>query len=191
MTFKPSGGQRESKVQTLIIDEASMLDLGLAATLFRAVEWKAVQRLIFVGDPNQLPPIGTGRVFADLIHWLREEHPESIVRLEHNVRQMENEISGRGRGILALAGLYVRDDPGPDNEGTKAEAEMLLQKVQEGGEVDRDLRVVYWRDPDELVRELEARIVADLEEDSGQTLDRERPYEVWRGVQGRGKRRAA
>lgn len=180
MTFKRSGGKREDKVQTLIVDEASMLDLGLAAALFRAVEWKAVQRLIFVGDPNQLPPIGTGRMFADLIHWLREEHPESIVRLDHNVRQMENEISGRGRGILALASLYVRDEPGVDDEATKADAETLLQKVQEGGEVDTDLRVVYWRDAEELVRELEARIAADLEEDTGGVFDRERPYEVWR-----------
>jgi len=182
MTFKLSRGHREDRVQTLIIDEASMLDLGLAATLFRAVEWKAVQRLIFVGDPNQLPPIGTGRVFADLIHWLREEQPESIVRLDHNVRQMENEISGRGRGILALAGLYVRDEPGIDNESVKAEAEMLLQKVQEGGEVEKDLHVVYWRDAEELVRELEKRIVADLEKDTGQPFDRERPYEVWRAA---------
>jgi exodeoxyribonuclease V alpha subunit len=74
-------------------------------------------------DPNQLPPIGTGRVFADLIQWLRAEHSESIVRLEHNVRQMENEISGRGRAILALAGLYVRDEPGVDDEAVKADAE--------------------------------------------------------------------
>ena len=182
MTFKRIGGKREDKVQTLIIDEASMLDLGLVATLFRAVEWKAVQRVIFVGDPNQLPPISTGRVFADLIDWLRAEQPESIVRLEHNVRQMENEISGRGRAILALASLYVRDEPGVDNEAVKVDAETLLQKVQEGGEVDKDLRVVYWRDSEQLVRELEARIVADLEEDTEDTFDRERPYEVWRAA---------
>ncbi len=180
MTFRRAGGKREDKVQTLIIDESSMLDLGLAAALFRAVEWKAVQRLIFVGDPNQLPPIGTGRVFADLITWLREEQPDSIVRLEHNVRQMENEISGRGRGILALAGLYVRDEPEADNEAAKADAEALLQKVQEGGEVDKDLRVVYWRDAEELTRVLEASIVADLEADTGEAFDRDKPYEVWR-----------
>ena len=29
-----------------------------------------VQRLILVGDPNQLPPIGVGRPFADLVTFL-------------------------------------------------------------------------------------------------------------------------
>ena len=74
-----------------------------------------MQRVIFVGDANQLPPIGTGKVFSDLIAWMREEQPESIVQLETNIRQMENEIEGRGRGILSLAGLYVRKEPGVDN----------------------------------------------------------------------------
>ena len=70
-TFKRTGGQREEAITTYIIDEFSMLDLPLLATLFRSINWKAVQRLVFVGDPNQLPPIGTGRVFADLMDWLR------------------------------------------------------------------------------------------------------------------------
>ncbi len=30
--------------------------------------------MIFIGDPNQLPPIGRGRVFADTIEWLNEEY---------------------------------------------------------------------------------------------------------------------
>ena len=29
-----------------------------------------VTRLILVGDPNQLPPIGPGRPFVDIIAWL-------------------------------------------------------------------------------------------------------------------------
>jgi len=55
-------GEKESKVSTFIIDESSMLDLNLTATLFRAIDWPTVKRLIFVGDPNQLPPIGKGKV---------------------------------------------------------------------------------------------------------------------------------
>src|SRR5437899_2880750 len=157
-----------------------MLDLGLAATLFRAVKWEDVQRVIFVGDPNQLPPIGTGKVFADLITWMREEQPDSMVQLQINVRQMENEIEGRGRGLLSLAGLYVRKEPDVDTEADKAEAEILLQKVQEGGEVDQDLRVIYWRDADHLKEELAARIVADIEEDTGLEFDHHKPYTAWR-----------
>lgn len=66
LTLRQTGGQREDKVTTFVIDEASMLDLEWAAALFRAINWSAVQRVIIVGDPNQLPPIGRGKVFADM-----------------------------------------------------------------------------------------------------------------------------
>jgi hypothetical protein len=77
LTFKRQGGKRAA-VGTLVLDEASMLDLELAAALFRAVDWQHVRRLILVGDPGQLPPIGRGRVFADLIKWLASENPDSL-----------------------------------------------------------------------------------------------------------------
>jgi exodeoxyribonuclease V alpha subunit len=48
LTFKYSG-QREENVTTYVIDEASMLDLELAAALFRAIHWNSVQRVILVG----------------------------------------------------------------------------------------------------------------------------------------------
>ncbi|MFL6546644.1 MAG: ATP-dependent RecD-like DNA helicase, partial [Candidatus Udaeobacter sp.] len=78
MTFKRSGGVKEDKFSTYIIDESSMLDLELIAALYRSINWASVQRLIFVGDPNQLPPIGRGRVFADLIDWLQDSDPASV-----------------------------------------------------------------------------------------------------------------
>lgn len=49
----------------LIVDEASMLDLQLAASLLRAV--RNFTRVIFVGDVDQLPPVGAGDVLRDLI----------------------------------------------------------------------------------------------------------------------------
>ena len=74
LTFKRKDGKRAA-VGTLVIDEASMLDLELAAALFRAIDWQQIRRLILVGDAGQLPPIGRGRVFADLIKWLSAERP--------------------------------------------------------------------------------------------------------------------
>jgi ATP-dependent exoDNAse (exonuclease V) alpha subunit len=49
----------------VIIDESSMLDLRLADSLFRAIGNKT--HVLMVGDPDQLPPVGSGRVLADLI----------------------------------------------------------------------------------------------------------------------------
>ena len=66
-TLKRSGGKLSQDVNTIIVDECSMIDLNLFATLLRAINWNSVQRLILIGDPNQLPPIGRGRVSADTI----------------------------------------------------------------------------------------------------------------------------
>ncbi len=178
-TLKITGGKQEDKYQTYIIDESSMLNLELAATLFRAIHWPSVQRLIFVGDPNQLPPIGLGKVFADIITWMQTEQMESVAELTTNIRQMENRIEGLGTGILDLAGLYVRGTVEDDNESKKAEAEILLQKVQEGGDVDIDLRVSYWNKPEELEKLIESQLISDIETDSEISFDANKPYEAW------------
>ena len=49
----------------VIIDESSMLDLSLGRALLRAI--KPSTQLILVGDADQLPPVGAGEVFADII----------------------------------------------------------------------------------------------------------------------------
>jgi exodeoxyribonuclease V alpha subunit len=49
----------------VVVDEASMLDVELAAALVEACSDGT--RLVFVGDPAQLPSVGPGRVLADLV----------------------------------------------------------------------------------------------------------------------------
>ena len=49
----------------IFIDEASMLNVDLLHSLLKAV--KLGSRIIFVGDKAQLPPIGAGAPFADLM----------------------------------------------------------------------------------------------------------------------------
>jgi ATP-dependent exoDNAse (exonuclease V) alpha subunit len=61
---------------TVIVDESSMLTEDMLGALFDAL--KGVKRFIFVGDPAQLPPIGAGRPFVDLIAKLRPENREAI-----------------------------------------------------------------------------------------------------------------
>ena len=102
LTFRRQGGKRAT-VGTLILDEASMLDLELAAALFRAVDWQQIRRLILVGDSGQLPPIGRGRVFADVIKWLASEYPDNLGRLQQNLRLLLNKIEGKGSAIMTLS----------------------------------------------------------------------------------------
>lgn len=60
--------------KTVIIDECSMLTEEMFGALLEALS--KAQRIIFVGDPNQLPPIGAGRPFADLVNYLRKDIKE-------------------------------------------------------------------------------------------------------------------
>ncbi|SMB93374.1 AAA family ATPase [Deinococcus hopiensis] len=84
-----------------VIDEASMLPNWLL--------WAVVKRLpphahlILVGDPNQLPPIGYGTPFVDLL-----AHGVAHVHLEKNYRQADQQ------GILHMAeGILHRRRPTP------------------------------------------------------------------------------
>lgn len=166
MTFKRSDGQVEEGYATYILDESSMLELGLTATFFRAVRWPTVQRLILVGDPNQLPPIGRGRLFADIIDFVRDQAPESIATLDHNLRQLVGRLTDGATGIIDLAQCYLHErSEGPKNEGITTTAEIMLQRVQEGGDISPDLRVIYWHDQEDLNRSLLDQMASDLAKD--------------------------
>jgi exodeoxyribonuclease V alpha subunit len=52
-------------VDFLIIDECSMLDINLTASLLKATPGRS--RVLFIGDADQLPSVGAGNVLRDLI----------------------------------------------------------------------------------------------------------------------------
>ncbi|WP_420455339.1 exodeoxyribonuclease V subunit alpha [Rubrivirga sp.] len=49
----------------VLVDEGSMVDLGLFDALLAALRPDA--RLVVLGDPDQLPPVGVGTTFADVV----------------------------------------------------------------------------------------------------------------------------
>lgn len=53
------------KADAVIVDEMSMVDVQLLHSLLKAVPEKT--RLILVGDPDQLPPVGPGSPFSDCL----------------------------------------------------------------------------------------------------------------------------
>ncbi len=53
------------KADAVVVDETSMVDILLMEALLRAL--KPNCRLILVGDPDQLPSVGAGNLFSDLI----------------------------------------------------------------------------------------------------------------------------
>ena len=165
LTFRLQGGKRLADFSIIIIDESSMIDLSLMAALFRAIDWNSVRQLVLVGDAAQLPPIGVGRAYADVIGYLRKNFPDNLVQLEINLRQMENRVEGRGNGILSVAGCFinsvVREESGETQEQS-AQREEVIRALHVGGDFDKDLRVIYWSDPEALHATLIDTITADL-----------------------------
>lgn len=67
----------------MIIDEASMIDIVMMEALLKAFPWEA--SLVLVGDADQLPPVGPGKVLSDII----ESGAFPVVKLETIFRQTE------------------------------------------------------------------------------------------------------
>lgn len=62
--------------RTVVIDECSMLTEDQLAALFDALS--NVERYVLVGDPHQLPPIGAGRPFVDIVKFLRPPNADAL-----------------------------------------------------------------------------------------------------------------
>ena len=77
---------RPIEADALIVDEASMLDVELAAALLDALPSSA--RLVLVGDVDQLPSVGPGAVLRDLIG----SGAVPTVRLSQIFRQAEGSL---------------------------------------------------------------------------------------------------
>ena len=70
--------------QAVIVDETSMVDLTLMRALLCALQPDC--RLVLVGDPDQLPSVGAGSVFSDLVRCGRLP----VVRLDEIFRQAQD-----------------------------------------------------------------------------------------------------
>ena len=75
------GGDAVLECDCVIIDEASMVDVVLMNNLMNAI--KPGTRLIMVGDVDQLPSVGPGKVLGDIIH----SGTANVIQLEMIYRQ--------------------------------------------------------------------------------------------------------
>ena len=123
-----------------------------------------------------------GRVFADTIKWLAKKQPGSIALLKDNLRQLLNFVEGKGTAILRLAELFISANARDNGEATPSDAEELIAQVHKGGEVDADLRVIYWDEPTTLSGTLIGTIEREMAAHTAQALNPERPYELWRAA---------
>jgi len=74
------------KTDVVIVDEMSMVDVQLLHSLLRAIPQG--KRLILVGDPDQLPPVGPGFPFSDMLR----SGQLPVVRLTEIFRQAQQSL---------------------------------------------------------------------------------------------------
>lgn len=150
-----TGKETYRKAKTIVIDEASMLTMDDLYAVLQAIDLTHIQRLILVGDPNQLPPIGIGRPFADLITWLGSLHTSdkaedrqlsaALARLSIEVRSVRSVSASNNEApsdTLRLASWFT-DSP-PDGFSEQVFSRLAI------GESLNDLEICYWSTPDDL-----------------------------------------
>ena len=162
---------------TVVVDECSMLTEEQLAALIDSL--RGVERLVLVGDPRQLPPIGAGRPFVDIVRRLRPEDVDTqFPRCSTSYAELTTPRRQRGMGrpdVLIASHFNGQPlDPAADS-------------ALSDGHVGETLRLVRWdqgeelegRLVDELVRALELANSEDelgFEESLGGSRFREMPF---------------
>ncbi|WP_442580322.1 ATP-dependent DNA helicase [Mesorhizobium sp. ASY16-5R] len=136
--------KRESGFKTVVIDECSMLTEAQLAATFDAIEPASVERLILVGDPRQLPPIGAGRPFVDLVQLLRQTEEPGVTRpgyAELKIVRRQTEQVETSRDDIILARWFGGDAP-------DAGADEVWDRL--AAATATNIRAVAWKDEHEL-----------------------------------------
>jgi hypothetical protein len=157
--YRLSDKPAEVGARTVIIDEASMLTEEMFGALIQAL--KGVHRLILIGDPRQLPPIGSGRPFVDIIRHLA---PEGILERFPRVGPGYAELTvrtrqaGKDREDLQLAEWFSGAPIAPGEDD-------VFDRVVRPG-TSEHVCFVQWDGADELREKLIEVLVEELKLDS-------------------------
>ncbi len=123
------GEQEPLEADVVIVDEASMIDVPLGASLLSALPDAA--RLIIVGDADQLPSVGPGAMLRDII----DSGVVTVVRLNEIFRQAgESRIVQNAHRILTGEMPESADPESPSADFfvvSRREAEEAAETVRE------------------------------------------------------------
>jgi ATP-dependent exoDNAse (exonuclease V) alpha subunit len=160
--YQRSEHNRRSGFGTVIIDECSMLTEDQLDAVLDGIE--GYSRLILVGDPRQLPPIGAGRPFIDITNFLRSEAGinganrvgDSYAELMVRRRQVAEGSKNTERPDLVLAEWFSGEDPSP---GADAVWDALGRDEDLG-----TIRIREWTTPSDLHALMQAELADELDE---------------------------
>jgi len=161
--YRLTGRKSEERPETVIIDEASMLTEEMLAAILDAL--KGTQRLILTGDPRQLPPIGAGRPFVDIVTQVAPEHPEALfpcVSQGYAQLTVQRRQAGKVREDLQLA-EWFSGTPLPPGED-----EVFDRIIADGA--SEHVRLVRWDTPEDFRRRLIEVLCEELSLDGPQDV---------------------
>ena len=141
--YRMTGERGEMVAKTVIVDECSMLTEEMMATLIESLS--RVGRLILVGDHRQLPPIGAGRPFVDVVARLT---PDDFPADQPHVAPGFAELT-----IPRRQGAAQRDDlllASWFGGGETSAADDQVFEILSGKRKSETVEFVSWDTPDEL-----------------------------------------
>lgn len=137
----------------IILDESSMIDLEKFSFLLSIFGNNNIKRLILIGDECQLPPIGLGKPFFDIVNYvkstknLKDNH---YVCFTLNCRQKFDET------ILKIAEIFRREN--------KYFSE-TVEKIKTHNIISEGLIIEFWKGRDDLYKKILERLEEILKEE--------------------------
>jgi ATP-dependent exoDNAse (exonuclease V) alpha subunit len=150
----------KTEATTCIVDESSMLTEDMLAAIIDALPDNC--RLILVGDPHQLPPIGAGCPFVDIVEHLKRARQSKAVAELNTTRRQENPGESKSkkstlvlaRSDVQLAAIFSGRELPP------GEDEIVVSAIE--GKDDETVRYRRWENTAELPGLIESALVEEF-----------------------------
>ncbi len=91
----------------IVVDECSMIDIGMWGAFLSAIQKGT--RLILVGDPNQLPPIGVGSFYKEICQWISRDRFACLQKCMRSDRAEIVEMAERVKRGIPIKGRPLKE----------------------------------------------------------------------------------
>lgn len=186
LVWQPGSGQFQKNEETplecdfIIIDECSMLDISLAASLLKAIPSKA--QVLLIGDADQLPSVGAGNVLKDFIdsqiiptHQLlkifRQAQESKIIQYAHQINKgtipkIESPIHQTKAWEQGIDCLFIDSD-----EATKDQLKFIQKINKTMKQVVENKNIVFVKESNETYKSVQLEEDFYIQETSEQEIE--------------------